>query len=63
MHLALGGTQEACYHIECSGLARSVRPDQADDLPPAHTKAHVGNGDQSAKVDRDVLDRQEHRIV
>ena len=40
--LAAVGQQEAVEHVEERGLARAVRPDDAEDLALAHVEAHVG---------------------
>src|SRR5262245_39340123 len=42
--------EEVRQEIEACGLARSVRADQRVDGAAAHAKAHVLDGDESAKL-------------
>src|SRR5262249_9858617 len=58
-HFALSGRKKPSKDIECGGLAGAIWPNQADDLTVADTEIHVGQGDEPAKLHRDVLDRED----
>src|SRR5690348_1602227 len=57
-HVALRRAQEAGDDVERGGFAGAVRADQAHDLAFIHGEGHVGDRDQSAEMDRDMLDRK-----
>ena len=57
-HLALGRPQKAGDDVEGGGLAGAVRADQADDLALVDDEIHVGDRNQAAEMNRDMLDRQ-----
>ena len=52
------GPQEPGEDVECRGLAGPVRANEADDFAVAYRQIQIGNGDESAKIHRYVLDRK-----
>jgi hypothetical protein len=48
--LAAGGAQQAAQHAEDGGLASAVRPQQAEDLAPAHCEADVVHGGEGPEA-------------
>src|SRR4029077_17969480 len=56
--VAAGRLEEAGYDVERRGLARAVRPDQADDLALAHLEIEIGDGNKAAEMHGYVLNRQ-----
>jgi hypothetical protein len=44
------GTEETRYQVEYRGLPRSVRPDEAEDLPCLDIEGEVRNGAKAAEI-------------
>src|SRR5690606_35630910 len=63
MQGALGWPQKTGYHVEGSGLARSVGADQAQEFTLVKVERHIRDGDQAAKMHGDVLDLEQRRAV
>ncbi len=55
--LAAGGAQQAAQHAEDGRFAGAVRPQQAEDLAPAHREADVVHGGEGAEAADQVGDR------
>ena len=53
-----GRTVEAADAVEHARLARTVRPDQREELATLHEQRNVVEDDEAAEAERDVLDRQ-----
>lgn len=44
LYVAIGGYQHPGEHLDCSGLARPIGPDVADQLTPLDGEGHVIHG-------------------
>ncbi len=59
-HLTLGGLVHPGHHVEERGLARTVGPDQAQNLTGVDAEIDVVQRGQTAELHRDVVDGQEY---
>src|SRR5262249_15238958 len=59
-NFAIRGLEKSRENIECGGLTGAVRSDEADDFSVANREIEIGQSDEPAEIDRDVLDRKDH---
>src|SRR5262249_20512929 len=59
-NFASRGLEKTGEHVECGGLARAVRANEADDFSLANRESEIGKGDEPAEMHRDMLDRKDH---
>ena len=62
-HRSRGRPVEAGDQVETGGLARAVRPDQADDLAGAHLEGDIRQRRQAAKPLRDAAEFKHRRSL
>ncbi len=59
LHRTFGRFEEARHNVEGGGLAGTVRPDQAEDLPLFDFEVHIRDRVQATELYADMLDAED----